>query len=109
MIIETYTSIPCDDFMREFQGRIDKSICYSRDSLDAIASFLGKVRYSKNPSGIDTRAMFQYVSSPGKVTDICMGVSRIYVNGRMIEDFPEFYNYLYSLIASKQAKIKVSR
>ena len=43
---------------------------------------------------IDTRAEFIYVNSAGGSTNICMGRFRIYVNGRMIEDDPQFYVYL---------------
>jgi hypothetical protein len=107
MNIETFTSIPCHDFMKQFQGRMDTTICNSMDSLEIIAAFLKKVRYSKDPWNIDTRAKFVFVSKAGNFTNIYMDRFRIYVNGRMIEDYPQFYKYLYSLIAKKQTKIKI--
>jgi hypothetical protein len=108
MNIETFTSIPCHDFVKQFQGRMDTTVCNSMDSLEAIGAFLKKVRYSKDPWNIDTRAKFVFESESGKLTNIYMDRFRIYVNDRMIEDFPQFYNYLYSLIAKKQTRIKRS-
>jgi|SRR6185312_23961 hypothetical protein len=102
MYTRTIAAVPCNEFMRAFQGHIDTTVCYSRDSLDAIDAFLKHVRYSKDSEDIDTRVKFEYLSSTGKVTNICMDIFGISLNGRMIEQYPEFYKYLQSLIPKRQ-------
>jgi hypothetical protein len=101
-MIETIIGIPCDDFEKQFQGRIDTVVCNAKDSLNAIAGFLQRIKYANSKEGIDTRAKFVYVDSAGETTQICMDKFRLRIDGRPLEDFPQFHKYLYSMIARKQ-------
>lgn len=102
MYTRTIVNVSCDGFMKAFEGRIDSIVCYSKDSLDEINTFLKSVRYRKNAEDIDARVKFEYVSPSGKVNNICMDLFEISLNGRIIENFPEFYKYLSSLVPKRQ-------
>src|ERR1700744_5416200 len=85
----TIASVPCNEFMKTFQGHMDTTVCYSQDSLDAIDAFLKRFRYSKSSEDIDARIKFEYLNKYGKVTNICMDMFKMSLNGQTIQDYPD--------------------
>lgn len=103
----TITSINCDSFFSQFEGWIDTSVCYSRDSIIILDNFLDNIKYAAENTPLNTRAKILFVTKSGRKVSICIDMFQVAVNDKLIVDYPDFFKYLRALIPKKQFLRKI--
>jgi hypothetical protein len=98
----TDSDVKCEEFERGFRSIVIRKLINDGDSVAMVDAFLKSIKYANQNRQLDVRAKFTYTSGGNKVVTICMNLQGIQVNGKLIEDNPEFRNYLKSLLPPNQ-------
>ena len=85
---------------------ITTNVVCAKDSIRELEDLLSHIKYSNNSHSIDARAKINFINESGERVIICMNLSDVCVNGRLIEEYPVFMEFLRSLIPKKQLAVR---